>query len=92
MAVFIRDYFDAAAPVCDFLQPRREMKLLTVKETSAVLRVSPARLYDLCRQQLVPCVRIGRAVRVEEGALRDWIAGGGQALPGGWRAAESPDP
>ena len=65
------------------------MKLLSVKEASAVLRVSPARLYDLCRQQLVPCVRLGRQVRVEEGVLRDWITGGGQALSGGWRGTES---
>ena len=80
MAVFIRDYFDAAAPVCEFFQPRREMKLLTVKEASAVLRVSPARLYELCRLQLVPCVRLGRQVRIEQRALEEWIGNGGQGL------------
>ena len=57
------------------------MRLLTAKEASAVLRVSPARFYDLCRLQLVPCVRLGRQVRIEEGALREWIAQGGQAFP-----------
>ena len=63
------------------------MKLLTAKEASAVLRVSPARLYELCRQQLVPCVRLGRQVRIEEGALLRWIEEGGQALSDGWRGS-----
>jgi excisionase family DNA binding protein len=61
------------------------MDLLTVPEVARVLRVSPPRVYELARDGLIPVVRLGRQVRVEQDALRRWIASGGQALPGGWR-------
>ena len=63
------------------------MMLLTMQEVARVLRVSEARAYELARDQLLPTVRLGRQLRVEEEALRQWIRAGGQALPGGWRRA-----
>jgi len=54
------------------------MKLLTAKEVSQVLRVKPARVYELARERVIPSVRLGeRQVRFDEAALREWIARGG---------------
>ncbi len=61
------------------------MELLTAAQVADALGVSKARVYDLIRQRLLPACHLGRQLRVEEAALREWVAGGGQALPGGWR-------
>jgi excisionase family DNA binding protein len=63
------------------------MSLLTVSEVAQVLRVPRARAYALIREGMLPAVRIGRQLRVAEDALAEWIAQGGQALPGGWKRA-----
>ena len=68
------------------------MRLMTVSEAAELLRLRPARVYELAREGVLPVVRLGRQVRVEEQALRDWIARGGQALPGGWRRSPAPHP
>jgi excisionase family DNA binding protein len=60
-------------------------QLLTASELATRLRISPARLYELVRQGLVPVVRIGRQVRFDPAAVEAWIAGGGRSFPGGWR-------
>jgi excisionase family DNA binding protein len=58
-----------------------EMKLLTAKEVSEVLQVTPARVYELARGRAIPTVRIGeRQVRFDENALREWIARGGELV------------
>ena len=49
------------------------MRFLTIPEIAELLRVSRARAYQLVRLGVVPAVRLGRQVRVEEGALRHWI-------------------
>lgn len=61
------------------------MQLLGAKNAADLLCVTEARLYDLARQGIVPCVRLGRTVRFEEGKLKEFVAAGGKALPGGWR-------
>ena len=61
------------------------MRLMTVSEAAELLRLRPARVYQLGRAGVLPVVHLGRQVRVDEQALRDWIARGGQALSGGWR-------
>ena len=53
------------------------MKLLTVPEVAQVLRVPVARAYELTRSGVIPCVRLGRQVRVSEAALRRFISDGG---------------
>jgi excisionase family DNA binding protein len=59
-----------------------QLALLTVADVARVLRVRPARAYQLVRAGLVPgLVRVGRQVRVDEAALRTWVAAGGRALP-----------
>jgi len=56
------------------------MRLLTAKEVAAILRVKPARVYELSRIRLLPTVRMGRQVRYDESALIEWIKAGGLTL------------
>lgn len=46
------------------------MRSLTVKEVAALLKLSHRRVYKLIRAGVLPGVKIGRAVRVPEEALR----------------------
>lgn len=62
-----------------------EQRLLRIEEVAAVLNVSKARCYELARNGVLPVVRIGRQLRIHPGHLNEWLAGGGAALPGGWR-------
>ena len=64
---------------------RSHRVLLTVKETAQILGLPISRVYDLCRQQILPTVRLGRQVRIDPERLEEFIANGGKALPGGWR-------
>ncbi len=61
------------------------LKLLTVEETSKVLRVSVPRVYQLASSDILPVVRLGRQIRVSEERLREFLAQGGKPLPNGWR-------
>jgi excisionase family DNA binding protein len=62
-------------------------RLLSADEVAEVLGVSTARIYELLRSGLLPCIKIGRQRRVSPAQLRAWLDGGGQSLPGpgGWR-------
>lgn len=54
------------------------MRLLTAKEVSTVLQVTPARVYELARERAIPAIRIGeRQLRFDGAALREWVASGG---------------
>lgn len=53
------------------------MRLLTAKQTAELLQVAVPRVYELARQNLIPCVRMGRQLRFDENALREWAARGG---------------
>jgi len=64
------------------------MKLLTIKESSQILRISVQRGYELARTGILPVVRLGRQLRVSEEQLREFIENGGKPLPGGWRRQE----
>ena len=57
------------------------MNFLTVNEIAQLLGLSNARVYETIRRGLLPAVRIGRQVRVEEQAFRDWVSNGGQRYP-----------
>jgi len=61
------------------------MKLLQIPEVAHRLGVSNGRAYALARDGIIPSVRLGRQVRVEEGQLDQWVAAGGASLPGGAR-------
>lgn len=56
------------------------MRLMTADEVAEILSVPRARVYELAREHLLPCVRLGeRQVRFEEEALREFIRQGGCA-------------
>ena len=56
------------------------MKLLTIPEVARVLRVREPRAYQLARDVQIPVVSLGRQVRVDEAALREWVINGGRPL------------
>jgi len=63
-------------------------KLITAQRTAEILNTSVQRIYELIRLGLIPpgiAIHIGRQIRIDETRLREWIADGGAALPGGWR-------
>jgi excisionase family DNA binding protein len=59
--------------------------MLTVQEVAERLGVSLQRAYEMGRCGLLPIVRMGRQIRVEEARLMSWIESGGRGLPGGWK-------
>jgi hypothetical protein len=64
------------------------MPLITRGDTATRLGVTYDRAAELVRTGLLPpgvVVRLGRQIRVNPEALDEFLAAGGQALPGGWR-------
>lgn len=55
-------------------------QLLLAEEVSTIMRVSRQRVYELIRRKLLPCVRIGRQVRVSQAALDTFMESGGRGL------------
>ncbi len=60
-------------------------KLLKIPKVAEKLDVTVARAYSMCRENLLPCVYLGRQLRVDEEMFEEWIAKGGQRLLGGWK-------
>lgn len=52
------------------------MKLLTIEETAAILRLSPCTVTRLCRKKAIPAKKIGGSWRIDEEGLRKWVGGG----------------
>jgi len=50
------------------------MKVLTVKETADVLKVKPQWVYRMMRNDGLPCIRLGRQIRIDEESLEKWLA------------------
>lgn len=48
--------------------------VLTVVEVAEFLRIDPNRCYELCRQGVIPHVRLGRRIRILRDALLAWMA------------------
>jgi excisionase family DNA binding protein len=51
-----------------------ESDLLTVPETAKLLRISRNLAYELVARRELPCVRLGRVIRVPRASLDAWIA------------------
>ena len=60
-------------------------KLLRIPTVAQILDVTEDRVYSLAREGVLPHVRLGRQIRVDNDALETFINDGGKALPGGWR-------
>lgn len=56
------------------------MALLKVPEVAQHLGVSDRRTRELVRKGILPSVRLGRQVRIDEDTLHQWIRGGGRGL------------
>lgn len=56
------------------------MHLLTAKEASVLLRVTPQRIYQMAREGSLPTVKVGRCVRFDKDQLRQWMERGGSPL------------
>jgi len=54
-------------------------KALTFRELRAHLRVSPPVLYDALRKGRIRATKIGRAWRITESAVAEFLRGGGDA-------------
>lgn len=52
-------------------------KLLTAGPLAKAVSVSTSRIYQLARDGLIPCIRIGRQVRFDPERVASWIAQGG---------------
>ncbi|MBI5443872.1 MAG: helix-turn-helix domain-containing protein [Deltaproteobacteria bacterium] len=50
------------------------LRVLTVEETAAVLKVKPATVRKLLREGQLPGKRIGKSWRILEEELRQWLA------------------
>jgi len=48
--------------------------LITVKEAADLLKVKPQWVYRMMRSDGLPCIRLGRQVRIEEDSLEKWLA------------------
>lgn len=55
----------------------KKFEFYTVAEVAALLRLSDWSIYEAVRQGSLPCVRVGRTVRIEVQAFNDWVASGG---------------
>lgn len=64
-------------------------KLLTVQEAAQRLNLDASSVYRLCREQILPCVRIGRTVRFDQDVLEGWIRDGGKTWANGWKKESS---
>jgi excisionase family DNA binding protein len=53
--------------------------LLTVKEVSALLRVSAQTLYKMLEQGRIPALRVGNQWRFERQKVMEWLERGGAA-------------
>ena len=57
----------------DGAQPLSEVKLLTVAEVAAAMRVSKMTVYRLVHAGELPAVRVGRSFRVPEKAVHEYL-------------------
>ena len=60
-------------------------RLVTAHWVAAYLGVSRARVYELCREGLLPNVVLGRSRRFSPREVVAWVENGGKSYPGGWR-------
>lgn len=59
--------------------------LLSAATLSEHLGISKARVYQLAREGVLPCVRLGRTIRFDPAVIQDFIGNGGASFAHGWR-------
>lgn len=61
---------------------RPKQALLRARDVANWLDISEWRVYDLVRQNLIPCVKMGRSIRFRPEAIERWLEQGGSDLEG----------
>lgn len=64
-------------------------ELLRAGKAASKLDLSVDRLYTLTRENIIPCVYLGRQIRWSEEKLNEFIERGGERWSGGWRKEAS---
>jgi excisionase family DNA binding protein len=65
------------------MEPVRELnRLITATELSATTGIPKSRVFQLAREGQLPCIRLGRAMRFDPKAVKEWLAAGGTAGAG----------
>lgn len=52
-------------------------RIMTVEETARFLRLGRTTTYELCRQNLIPHLRLGHQIRISRDTLLAWLESGG---------------
>jgi len=47
--------------------------LLTMDEVKKILKVGTNKAYELVAQKKIPCIKLGKSIRVPKKALMEWI-------------------
>ncbi len=56
-------------------------RYLTIQQVCELLQLGERTVYEMCRQGKLPgAAKVGGSWRVDETALRDWLARGGEAV------------
>ena len=50
-------------------------RLMTPDEIAAVLRIARKTVITMAREGRIPCIRVGRFVRFDQGEIQRWIDG-----------------
>ncbi len=67
------------------MDERTRKPLVGIDEVCRILGQKRQGVYELCRQKLIPHVRLGRKIRFDMDKVNEWIDNGGQGFPGGWK-------
>ena len=59
------------------------LRLWRAGEISAMTGLSLPRVYQLAREGILPCVKVGRSIRFSQPAVEAWIEAGGAASGNG---------
>lgn len=63
-------------------------EILTAKEVSELIRIKPARVWELIRQRKIPFILLGqRQYRFSKSAIEKWLENGGNLKEGEQDAA-----
>lgn len=56
-------------------------RLLTADQVAEAMSLPKHRVYELGREGIMPCIRIGRSMRFDANAVRAWLDEGGGRHP-----------
>lgn len=69
----------------DMNNHQQDSPLIRVAELADYMGLPKPRVYQLAREGILPCVRLGRAVRFDPIVIQDFIRNGGATFAHGWR-------